>query len=92
MGLISSGALILVSFGIVVPLHRRRINTHGRFANNFEISRHAGETVLPSRRTTNLPWESVSMILAALATFIGPADIARAILNFVGTSPVVADL
>src|SRR5580704_14471842 len=48
--------------------------------------------LLPSRRTTNFPCASVSMILAAFATFIGPADIARAILTCVESSPAVADL
>src|ERR1700677_948113 len=42
--------------------------------------------LFPSRRTTILPCGSVSTILAVLATFAGPADIARAILACVESS------
>jgi hypothetical protein len=36
-----------VSFGVIVLLHCGRIDTHGRFAYNFKIPRHAGKTVVP---------------------------------------------
>jgi hypothetical protein len=35
-----------VSFGIVVPLHCSRIDTHWRLANEFEISWRARKTVV----------------------------------------------
>src|SRR5580658_7031460 len=47
--------------------------------------------LLPSRRTTVFPFESVSTILADFATSAGPADIARAILACVVSPATIVE-
>src|SRR5579864_4495013 len=45
--------------------------------------------LFPSRSTVILPFASVSTILGAFATSVGPADIARAILTCVEPAPTL---